>query len=190
MDGINIDRVERDKYIRMFSPVFQDYVIYNANIKDNITLSLDYNQDLFMKSIKDVELDLDKFPQGEKTNISNIYEEDGVELSGGESQKVALARAIYKQSAMFIFDEPTAALDPRAECDLYLNFSKIADKRGCVFISHRLASCKLCEKIFVFDKGNLIETGSHEALMRNKGVYHSMFTAQSEKFFDISEDEV
>ena len=111
-------------------------------------------------------------------------------MSGGESQKVALARAIYKQSAMFIFDEPTAALDPRAECDLYLNFKRIADKRGCVFISHRLASCKLCEKIFVFDKGKLIETGSHEALMRNKGVYHAMFTAQSKKFFDTSEQVV
>ncbi len=190
VDGISIDKVERENYIRMFSPVFQDYVIYNADIEDNIILSLDYNKDLFLQSIKNVELDLDKFPQGEKTNIGNIYEEDGVELSGGESQKVALARAIYKQSAMFIFDEPTAALDPRAECDLYLNFKKIADKRGCIFISHRLASCKLCEKIFVFDKGKLIETGSHEALMRNKGVYYSMFTAQSEKFFDTSEEAV
>lgn len=190
IDGINIDKVEREKYIHIFSPVFQDYVIYNTDIKDNITLSLDYDKDLFVDCTKNVELDLDRFPQDEQTNIGNIYEEDGVELSGGESQKVALARAIYKQSAMFIFDEPTAALDPRAECDLYLNFSKIADKRGCIFISHRLASCKLCEKIFVFDKGNLIETGSHEALMRDKGVYHSMFTAQSEKFFDNSEDEV
>lgn len=190
IDGINIDKVEREKYIHMFSPVFQDYVIYNADIKDNITLSLDYDKDLFVDCTKNVELDLDRFPQGEQTNIGNIYEEDGVELSGGESQKVALARAIYKQSAMFIFDEPTAALDPRAECDLYLNFKRIADKRGCVFISHRLASCKLCEKIFVFDKGKLIETGSHEALMRNKGVYHAMFTAQSEKFFDTSEQVV
>ena len=189
VDGIDVNNIDSKDYISLFSTIFQDYVIYNASIRDNIILSQNYEKALFFQSVQSMKLNLNHFPQGENTNIGTVYEEDGVDLSGGESQKIALARAIYKQSAMFVLDEPTAALDPRAEYDLYLNFQKMVDDRGCVFISHRLSSCKLCEKIFVFKEGKIVEKGSHETLMKYGGVYHTMFTAQSEKFFNNGEGE-
>ena len=190
VDGRDINSISKDEYSRIFSPIFQDYRIYNASLQENVTLSLNYNEGSFLRSTQDVGLNVKKFPKKEKTNIGNIYDMDGIELSGGEAQKLALARAVYKPSAMFILDEPTASLDPRAECELYKNFERIAGNRGAIFISHRLASCKLCEKIFVFDKGKLIETGSHADLMEAKGKYYALFTAQSQIYFDNSEDAI
>lgn len=191
IDGVDINNIDHKKYIDLFSPVFQDFKIYDATISENVVLSQKYNNSKVIDSLRLAGLDIDKFPKKDKSNIGNIYESDGVELSGGESQKLAMARAIYKTSSMFILDEPTAALDPRAECELYSNFGQISGDRGVIFISHRLASCKLCEKIFVFDEGKLIENGSHEQLMKDNSKYCSLFTAQSQLYNDgIKDSEV
>ena len=183
VDGTSIESLSKNEYMKLFSPVFQDYSIYNMSIIDNIRLSLDFRSSLFSKVTDGIKLDISKFSNDGATIIGNIYDSNGVDLSGGESQKVALARALYKESAMLILDEPTSALDPRSEFHLYKNFKNIIENRGCIFISHRLASCRLCEKIFVFHDGELVENGSHNDLIQLKGHYYSLFNAQTKKYF-------
>ncbi len=111
-----------------------------------------------------------------------VIEEDGVEFSGGESQKLAIARALYKDGNMVIMDEPTAALDALAEAEIYENFSELVKGKTAVYISHRLASTKFCDKIALFDKDGLKEYGNHEELMKEQGAYYKMFTIQGKYY--------
>lgn len=104
---------------------------------------------------------------------------DGVNFSGGERQKIAIARAIYKNAPFVIMDEPTAALDPEAEAEVFEGFDKMVGNKTAIYISHRLASCKFCEDILVFDKGQVVQHGSHETLMKEKGLYEKLWNAQA-----------
>ena len=113
------------------------------------------------------------------------FDEKGVELSGGENQKVAIARALYKDSNILILDEPTAALDPLAEYEIYNQFDSMTNNKTALYISHRLSSCRFCDEIIVFDKGIIIEKGHHDKLINNiDGKYYSMFKAQAKYYQD------
>ena len=130
----------------------------------------------FSERYKDME-------QGLDTLLYKNFDEKGVEISGGEAQKIALARAIYKDGEIFILDEPTAALDPIAESELYDNFNKIVQDKTVIYISHRLASCKFCDEIIVFDKGQIVQSGTHESLLKDKkGKYYELWTAQAKHY--------
>ena len=108
--------------------------------------------------------------------------EDGVEISGGEEQKLAIARAMYRDSAFLILDEPTAALDPESECEVYAGFDRMVGNKTSIYISHRLASCRFCEDILVFDKGKVVQRGRHEELERQEGLYRELWDAQAQYY--------
>ena len=118
-------------------------------------------------------------PQKEKTYISQVFDENGVLLSGGEMQKLLLARAMYKPGGLLLLDEPTSALDPIAESRMYEQYNEISEGKTAVFISHRLASTKFCERIFFLEKGGIAEQGSHDELMEKNGKYRELFEIQS-----------
>lgn len=126
---------------------------------------------------------LQKMPQGLKTYLYQDYEEGGIEISGGEAQKIAMARAIYKDSPFIILDEPTAALDPISEFEIYSSFDNIIGSKTAVYISHRLSSCKFCDEIAVFDEGKLVQLGSHDELLQEKnGKYSELWNAQAQYY--------
>ncbi len=115
------------------------------------------------------------------------YDEDGVNFSGGEKQKMAIARAIYKNAPFVIMDEPTAALDPEAECGVFAGFDRMVGKKTAIYISHRLASCRFCEDILVFDHGEVVQRGSHEELAGEPGVYRELWEAQAQYYVPAGE---
>ena len=108
---------------------------------------------------------------------------EGIDISGGEEQKLAIARAFYKDAPFIIFDEPTAALDPIAESEIYAKFNQIVGEKAAVFISHRLSSCRFCERILVFDKGQIVQCGTHDALLKEQmGKYYELWKAQAQYY--------
>lgn len=122
-------------------------------------------------------------PAGAETCLYRDFDKDGIEISGGEAQKIALARALYKDAPFMILDEPTAALDPVSEYEVYSKFNGIAGDKTAVYISHRLASCRFCDKIAVFDGGRVVQTGSHaELIAREEGKYYELWQAQAQYY--------
>ena len=187
LNGIDINDIEINSYLKMLSVVFQDFSLFSIPIVDNICIGNNIDKDRVYKIIDQVGLKerIDKEKAGVNTPVFHELYENGIELSGGEAQKLALARAIYKNSPLLILDEPTAALDPLSEADLYSKFSDIAKGKTAIFISHRLASCKFCDKIAVFDNGNFIQFGSHKELMQcTEGKYYMLWNAQAQYYND------
>ena len=187
LNGIDINDIEINSYLKMLSVVFQDFSLFSIPIVDNICIGNNIDKDRVYKIIDQVGLKerIDKEKDGVNTPVFHELYENGIELSGGEAQKLALARAIYKNSPLLILDEPTAALDPLSEADLYSKFSDIAKGKTAIFISHRLASCKFCDKIAVFDNGNFIQFGSHKELMQcADGKYYMLWNAQAQYYND------
>ena len=124
-----------------------------------------------------------QLPEGLQTYVTKSYDENGVEFSGGELQKIAIARAIYKESPFVLLDEPTAALDPMAEYEIYRNFDRIVDAKTAIYISHRLSSCRFCEKIAVFHEGQLVQMGNHDELLQDQsGQYYELWNAQAKYY--------
>ena len=125
----------------------------------------------------------DGMPEGLDTCLYKDFEENGVEISGGESQKIALARALYKDAPFMILDEPTAALDPVAEYEVYSKFNEIVEDKTVVYISHRLSSCRFCDEIIVFHEGQMIQRGKHEELVSDQsGIYSELWNAQAQYY--------
>ena len=117
------------------------------------------------------------------TPLYKDFDEDGVNVSGGEAQKIALARALYKEAPFIILDEPTAALDPIAEAEIYSNFDEIVGDKTAIYISHRLSSCRFCDKIAVFDQGEIVQIGTHEELLADhNGKYYELWNAQAQYY--------
>lgn len=130
---------------------------------------------------------LRNMPEGLNTCLYKDFEENGVEISGGEAQKIALARALYKDAPFIVLDEPTAALDPVAEAEVYSNFNKIVGDKTAIYISHRLSSCRFCDEIAVFDNGQLVQQGSHDKLVADEnGKYHELWYAQAQYYTEKS----
>ncbi|WP_124100597.1 ABC transporter ATP-binding protein [Ruminococcus sp. Marseille-P6503] len=182
LDGVNINEYDYQEYISLFSVVFQDFKLFAFSIKENIAQN---NYDDITEVINKVGLrqKIDALLFGENTTIYKQFDENGIEPSGGEQQKIAIARALHKNSPMVILDEPTAALDPVAENEVYAHFNKLTQNKTTLYISHRLSSCQFCDKIFVFSEKTIKEIGTHEELIkRSDSIYYKMFNAQAQYY--------
>lgn len=182
LNGRNIAEYDYKEYLEMFAPILQDYKVFAFTLKENIVFDREYDEERLIRILEESGLGdkLKKLPNGVMTPIYKQFEENGVEFSGGENQKVAIARAIYKDSPVILLDEPTANLDPIAEFDIYSLIYNMLKNKTSFFISHRLASCRFCNRIFMIDDGRLIGDGSHDELMKKCSLYNEMFTKQAE----------
>lgn len=181
INGINIKEYSKESIISLYSVVFQDFKIFSTTLAQNISAGEKYDYDKLYKvldeaNIKDRVLAMEN---KESTYLYKDLDKSGVEISGGEAQKLVLARALYKDSPMVILDEPTAALDPVAENEIYNRFNSFVDNKTAIYISHRLSSCAFCNRIAVFDKSQLVETGTHQELIKSKGEYHNLWKSQA-----------
>ncbi|MDR7870870.1 MAG: ABC transporter ATP-binding protein [Tissierellaceae bacterium] len=185
INNISIKEFRNKALYSMFSVVFQEVNVLAFTIGENVACSSDnLDEERIMKAIDKVGLGdkIRSFSKGLDQMMLKVIEEDGVEFSGGENQKLVIARALYKDGNMVIMDEPTAALDALAEAEIYENFSELVTGKTAVYISHRLASTKFCDKIALFDKDGLLEYGNHEELINKKGAYYEMFTIQGKYY--------
>jgi ATP-binding cassette subfamily B protein len=185
LNGIDIRKYDHKEYIDLMSIVFQDFKLFSSTIKDNIKSGFDGTDELILTYLDQSGLTerINKLPQGLDTNLYSNFGEQGVEVSGGEAQKIAIARALYKDSPMVILDEPTSALDPISEYEIYTKFDTLVHGKTAIYISHRMSSCRFCDDIIVFDKGEIIQSGNHDELLSDtKGLYHSMWSAQSQYY--------
>jgi ABC transporter, ATP-binding protein len=182
--GINIKELSSDEYIRLIGVVFQDFKLFSFSVKENISMSVDFDEDRIKQSIDKSGLGkkIENLSNGSETYISREFDENGVEFSGGEGQKLAIARAIYRNSPIIILDEPTAALDPIAEYDVYSRFNELSKSKTAIYISQRLSSARFTDKIAVLDGGKIVEFGSHNDLILNDGVYSEMFNMQKQYY--------
>lgn len=186
LNGIDIRRYKYNEYMNLFSVVFQDFKLFSFSIGDNIAAGNDVDAAKIMECIDKAGLGerLKSLPNGIDTCLYKDYDENGVEISGGEAQKLAIARAVYKDAPFIILDEPTAALDPIAEYEIYSKFDEIAGDKTTVYISHRLSSCRFCDNIAVFDGGEIVERGSHSELLARNGRYTKLWNAQAQYYKD------
>ena len=185
LNGIDITRYKYDEYMDLFSVVFQDYTLFQFSIAQNIAANENYDPAEIESIMRKLGLGdlIDKNPRGLETPLGHDYEHDGIFLSGGESQKVALARALYKNAPFLVLDEPTAALDPVAEADIYARFNEIAREKTAIYISHRLSSCRFCDEILVFCDGEIVQRGSHDELVGlQNGKYAELWSAQAKYY--------
>ncbi len=185
LDGINIQEYDIKEYLRILSVVFQDFKLFSFSIKDNIILSGEESDEEVMRQCKLVGLDekIQSLEKGLNTILFKDFDEEGIELSGGQQQKLAIARAIHKNAQIVIMDEPTAALDPVAEYEIYSKLDHLIGGKTAIFISHRLSSCLFCDQIAVFSEGTIKEYGTHEELVKkNNGIYAEMFMAQAKNY--------
>ncbi|MCD8105374.1 MAG: ABC transporter ATP-binding protein/permease [Lachnospiraceae bacterium] len=185
LNGIDITRYRYDEYMALFSVAFQDFSLFAFSIAQNVAASNQIDEERVVNCLTRVGLGerIAELPNGIYTNIGREYENEGVDFSGGEQQKIALARALYKDAPFMVLDEPTAALDPIAEAEIYARFNDIASDKTSVFISHRLSSCKFCDEIAVFHKGCLVQFGSHDNLVANEsGKYYELWHAQAQYY--------
>lgn len=185
INGLNIKCYSKESLMKLFSVVFQDFKIFSLSIAENIACDNEYNKNKLYRSLKesDIEGRINTMPQKENTFVYKDIDKNGVEISGGEAQKLALSRALYKNSPIVILDEPTAALDPVAENEIYNHFNSFVENKTAIYISHRLSSCVFCDRIAVFDKGELVQTGTHNQLLEDKNAaYYSLWNAQAEYY--------
>lgn len=190
LNGTDIRRYDYRQYMQLFSVVFQDFRLFSFELGQNVAGSLSYDRERAERCLNDAgfERRLDRLPRGLSTNLYKDFDENGITVSGGEAQKIALARALYKDSAVLVLDEPTSALDPVAEFEVYSRMNRMAEGKTAVFISHRLSSCRLCQDsqnpdIIVFHEGELIQRGSHDALVRDRdGMYYRLWSAQAQYY--------
>jgi len=185
LNGQNISEYPYEEYIQLVSAIFQDFQLLALPIGENIAGNRTYDENKVQACLKQVSL-IQRVSQMKDGLNSFLYKEldkDGVSVSGGEAQKIAIARALYKDAPILILDEPTAALDPRAEADLYAQFLEMVQNKTSLFISHRLSSCKFCERILVFDSGQIVECGSHNNLVsKPQGKYYALWQAQAQYY--------
>ncbi len=184
INGINIKEYSKESIIKLYSVVFQDFQMFSIPLKDNVCADEECDRDRLYNCLENSNvLDrVEQMPNKEKTYLYKDIDENGVEISGGEAQKLALARALYKDSPVVILDEPTAALDPVAENEIYNRFNSFVDNKTAIYISHRLSSCAFCTRIAVFDKSQLVETGTHQELLNANGKYSELWNAQAKYY--------
>lgn len=184
INGINIKNYTKDSIIKLYSVVFQDFKIFSVSLKDNICANSDFESDRFYTCLEnaDIKERTERMPNKENTYLYKDLDENGVEISGGEAQKLALARALYKDAPIVVLDEPTAALDPIAENEIYSRFNTFVQGKTAIYISHRLSSCAFCDKIAVFNNAKLAETGTHKDLLSAGGKYAELWNAQAKYY--------
>lgn len=185
LNGEDIRQYNRKDYYNLFSAVFQDFSVLEASVAENVAQSVEHiDREQVKKCISLCGLTekIESLPYGLDTKIGRLVYEEGVELSGGQMQRLMLARALYKNGPLMVLDEPTAALDPIAENDIYLKYSQMAEGRTSLFISHRLASTQFCDCILFLEHGQIAEQGTHRELLAKKGLYARLFEIQSQYY--------
>jgi len=185
LDGLNIREYDFQQYASLFSVVFQDYVLFPLWLGQNVVAGDDYETECVRKCLEDAGFSerLKDMQDGLDTVLYKEFDEGGTQISGGEAQKIALARALYKNAPVVILDEPTAALDPIAEYEVYTSFDRTIGGKTAVFISHRLSSCRFCTRVAVFDNGTLFQLGTHEELLSDAdGRYRELWEAQASHY--------
>ena len=188
INGIDINDISIPEYFDLFSPVFQDYSFLPMSIAENVSVSLDYDESRLQEALikAGIKSKIESLPKKEKTlMIKDVYK-NAVEFSGGEKQKLLLAKAIYKNASILILDEPTAALDPIAENELYLKYNEITKNKISFFISHRLSSTRFCDRILFVKEGKILEEGSHSDLMQLRRSYYKMYQVQSYYYKEVN----
>ncbi len=190
IEGTDIFEIPINEHYKLFSVVYQEIKPLAASISENVASSETYDEGKVWDAITRAGLKkkVDSLDKKLGTPILKVLEDDGLELSGGENQKLALARALYKNGPIVILDEPTAALDPIAEKDIYESFGDMIDGRTAIFISHRLSSTKFCDKVAYFEDGKIEEYGTHDELLHLGGKYAHMFNTQAQYYQDKTEE--
>lgn len=185
LNGRDITGIPFEKYIACIATVFQDFSLFSFSLGENVAASRDYDVTKVEEALKKARLEekLLQLKNGARQPIFSDFDENGTGLSGGEQQKVAIARAVYKDAGLMVLDEPTAALDPYAEYEIYQNFSEITESKTLISISHRLSSCRMCDRILVLDEGRVAQEGAHEELVKDlDGKYYALWNAQAQYY--------
>lgn len=183
LNGIDIRKYSYKEYTQAFSVVFQDFHLFSLPLDENIAAGTEIDEAALQSSLAKVGLTdhVQQLPQGVRTRLYN-NNGSGVDLSGGEAQRTAIARALYKDAPFVILDEPTAALDPIAEAEIYEQFSQMTAGKTAVYISNRMSSCKFCDRIIVLDHGRIAEDGTHDTLLANHGIYANLYETQAQYY--------
>ena len=184
LNGVDIRYYDYKDYAKLFSIVFQDFNLFSFPLGENVAAGAKYDKQRVLECIDKAGFTdrLNRLEKGLETNLYQYSDENGVEISGGEAQKLAIARALYKDAPFVILDEPTSALDPVAEFEIYQNFDNMVKDKTSIYISHRMSSCRFCDNIIVFDEGKVVEQGSHEKLMSSGGLYSQLWNAQAQYY--------
>ena len=185
LNRIDIRKYRYEDYLNIFSVVFQDFQLPALPLGENVAASAIYDRERVIDALEKAGFGerLAHLPNGLDTYLYHQLKEDGVSISGGEAQKIAIARALYKDAPFLILDEPTAALDPIAEAEIYSNLNNIIDDKTAIYISHRLSSCRFCDDILVFHEGNVIQQGNHDTLVADTaGKYYELWNAQAQYY--------
>jgi len=188
LNGVDIRKYDCQEYLRLFSAVFQDFQLFAFPVAENVACDVDYDEArvracLEMAGFGERLAELEEEGKGLETEVASFT--GGVmHFSGGEQQKMAIARALYNQGSVMILDEPTAALDPISEADIYAHLNEIIEEKTTVFISHRMSSCRFCSDIIVFNEGEIVERGEHNSLLAQGGLYAEMWAAQAKYYLE------
>ena len=181
LNGVDIRKLNRRAYYKLFSAVFQEFSLLEATVAENVAQQVaGIDEEKVWQCLENAGLSdaVRALPQGLKTHLGRSIYDDGTELSGGQTQRLMLSRALYRDGAMLVLDEPTAALDPITESEIYLKYSEMTQGKTSLFISHRLASTRFCDRIILLENGSIAEEGSHEALLQAGGSYAKLFSVQ------------
>lgn len=185
LNGINIKKYNIQEYMSIFSVVFQDFSLFAVPLSQNVSTSIEYDKEKLWQCLEEAGIAdrVKEFDKKEETVLYKKLDDNGVEISGGEAQKIAIARALYRDAPFVVLDEPTAALDPISEFEIYSRFNGFTKGKTAIYISHRLSSCRFCDKIMVFDKGQIVQFGSHDELLSDeKGKYYRLWTSQAKYY--------
>ena len=184
LNGVDIRKYDEEEYQSLFAVVFQDFKLFRFSVAENIAAGYEREDERIWQALNGAGAK-EMAEQMPRKLDSVLYErtEEGCGISGGQAQKLALARALYKNAPVIILDEPTAALDAKAEAEVYADFHKMMEGKTGIYISHRMSSCRFCDDIMVLDEGRIAERGSHEALLAAGGYYADMWNAQA-KYYD------
>ena len=184
VNGIDIREFDYAEYLKLFAIVFQDFHLLSFSVAENVVGCAEYDEEKVWRCLDTAGLRkrVEAMPKGLSQCVTKLYEQDGIDLSGGEAQKLAIARALYKDAPFVILDEPTAALDPKSENEIYARFDAMTGGRTAVYISHRMSSCRFCDRIAVFADGEVVEEGTHDKLLRQNGEYAKLWNAQAQHY--------
>lgn len=191
INGIDINRINIEDYMKNITAVFQDFNTLNFSLIDNLVFDSHYKEFEIEEILESLNLGktINDLTQGLNTELGRFFSQEGIELSGGQQQKLAIARALFKKSPLIILDEPTAMLSPKAEYEIYTNFAGLTKDKTTIYISHRMSSCRFCNRIVVMRSGEMVELGNHDQLMQEKGEYYTLFTKQAEFYRNIEVDD-
>ena len=184
LNGVDIRYYDYKEYAKLFAIVFQDFNLFSFPLGENVASGINYDRKRATECLEKAGFKerLEKLEKGLDTPLYQYNDENGVEISGGEAQKIAIARSLYKDAPFVIMDEPTSALDPVAEYEIYQHFDQMVEGKTSVYISHRMSSCRFCDNIIVFDDGKIVEQGNHDQLIKNAGLYSELWNAQAQYY--------